>query len=252
MACVLLGRLGGVKAPPGRAGDLRPSGRPRIIRAVRVVVSGACAGTRTRLHPTRGIMAIKRDFTLDAKYRQEEGVIFLSGIQALVRLPLDQHRADRRRGLNTATLISGYRGSPLGGLDLTLERNPALLREHNVVFISGLNEDLGATAIYGSQLANLFPRPKYDGVLGMWYGKGPGVDRSGDIFKHANFAGVSRYGGVLALRGADPPSHSATIPSHSRVAVYDALFPLVFPRTIHENLDLRPPGLEHPRYSRPR
>src|SRR5207249_4215974 len=149
-------------------------------------------------------MTITRDFALDAKYRREEGLIFLSGIQALVRLPLDQHRADRRRGLNTATLISGYRGSPLGGLDLTLERNPDLLREHNVVFISGLNEDLGATAIYGSQLANLFPRPRYDGVLGMWYGKGPGVDRTGDIFKHANFAGVARHGGVLALGGADP------------------------------------------------
>src|SRR5260370_17197477 len=91
MACVLLGRLGGVKAPPGRAGDLRPSGRPRIIRAVRVVVSGACAGTRTRLHPTRGIMAIKRDFTLDATYRQEEGVIFLSGIQAPLTPPLAHH-----------------------------------------------------------------------------------------------------------------------------------------------------------------
>src|SRR2546426_912875 len=101
-------------------------------------------------------MAIHDDFTLDDKYRLDEGTIFLSGIQALVRLPLDQHRADARRGVRTATLISGYRGSPLGGLDLTLERNPDLLREHNVVFISGLNEDLGATAIYGSQLANLF------------------------------------------------------------------------------------------------
>jgi len=194
-------------------------------------------------------MTIKRDFTLDAKYRQEEGVIFLSGIQALVRLPLDQHRADRRRGLNTATLISGYRGSPLGGLDLTLERNPDLLREHNVVFISGLNEDLGATAIYGSQLANLFPRPKYDGVLGMWYGKGPGVDRSGDIFKHANFAGVSRYGGVLALGGDDPLSKSSTIPSHSEVAFYDALFPVIFPGTIQEILDLGRLGFELSRYS---
>src|SRR5260370_380924 len=249
MACVLLGRLGGVKAPPGRAGDLRPSGRPRIIRAVRGVVSGVCAGTRTRLHPTRGIMAIKRDFTLDAKYGQEEGVISLSGIQALVRLPLDQPRADRRRGLNTATLISGYRGSPLGGLDLTLERNPDLLREHNVVFISGLNEDLGATAIYGSQLANLFPRPKYDGVLGMSYGKGPGVDRSGDIFKHANFAGVSRYGGVLALGGDDPLSKSSTIPSHSGGAFYDALFPVIFPGTIQEILDLGRLGFELSRYS---
>ncbi|MBI4628947.1 MAG: hypothetical protein HY729_09570 [Candidatus Rokubacteria bacterium] len=104
-------------------------------------------------------MATTSDFTLDAKYRREAGTILLSGIQALVRLPLDQHRADRRRGLNTATLISGYRGSPLGGLDLTLERNPELLREHQVVFISGVNEDLGATAIYGSQLVNLFPQP---------------------------------------------------------------------------------------------
>src|SRR3989338_5818416 len=103
-------------------------------------------------------MAITRDYTLDAKFRQEEGVIFLSGIQALVRLPLDQHRADKRRGLNTATLISGYRGSPLGGLDLTLERNPDLLREHQDGFLSGVNEDLGATAVFGSQPAHPFPR----------------------------------------------------------------------------------------------
>src|SRR3989442_1297318 len=194
-------------------------------------------------------MAIKRDFTLDAKYRQEEGLILLSGIQALVRLPLDQHRADKRRGLNTATLISGYRGSPLGGLDLTLERNPALLREHNVVFLSGVNEDLGATAVYGSQLANLFPQPKYDGVLGMWYGKGPGVDRTGDIFKHANFAGVSKNGGVLALGGDDPLSKSSTIPSHSEVAFYDALFPVLYPGSAQEILDLGRLGFELSRYS---
>ena len=194
-------------------------------------------------------MATKRDFTLDAKFRQEEGLVLLSGIQALVRLPLDQHRADKRRGLNTATLISGYRGSPLGGLDLTLERNPALLREHNVVFISGVNEDLGATAVYGSQLANLFPQPKYDGVLGMWYGKGPGVDRTGDIFKHANFAGVSRNGGVLALGGDDPLSKSSTIPSHSEVAFYDALFPVLFPGSAQEILDLGRLGFELSRYS---
>src|SRR5437667_11981434 len=108
-------------------------------------------------------MTLRQNFSLDAKYRQEEGLIFLSGIQALVRLPLDQHRADRRRGLNTATLISGYPGSPLGGFDLTLKRNAGLLREHQVVFIPGVNEDLGATAVFGSQLANLFPNPRYDG-----------------------------------------------------------------------------------------
>src|SRR3989454_4741168 len=196
-----------------------------------------------------GTMTVRQDFSLDAKYRQEEGLVFLSGIQALVRLPLDQHRADKRRGLHTATLISGYRGSPLGGFDLTLERNPDLLREHHVVFISGLNEDLGATAIYGSQLANLFPRPKYDGVVGMWYGKGPGVDRTGDIFKHANFAGVGRYGGVLALGGDDPLSKSSTIPSHSEVAFYDALFPVLFPGTVQEILDLGRLGFELSRYT---
>ncbi|TMQ23100.1 MAG: indolepyruvate ferredoxin oxidoreductase family protein [Candidatus Rokuibacteriota bacterium] len=194
-------------------------------------------------------MPITREFSLDAKYRQEHGVVFLSGIQALVRLPLDQHRADRRRGLDTATLISGYRGSPLGGFDLTLERNQPLLREHNVVFISGLNEDLGATAVFGSQLANVFPQPKYDGVLGMWYGKGPGVDRTGDIFKHANFAGIGKHGGVLALGGDDPLSKSSTLPTHSEVAFYDALFPVLFPGSVQEILDLGRLGFELSRYS---
>src|SRR3989449_180097 len=194
-------------------------------------------------------MASHDDFTLDAKYRLEEGTIFLSGIQALVRLPLDQHRADTRRRVRTATLISGYRGSPLGGLDLTLERNPKLLAEHDVVFISGLNEDLGATAIYGAQLANMFPRPKYDGVLGMWYGKGPGVDRTGDIFKHANYAGIGRWGGVLALAGDDPLSKSSTLPTHSEVAFYDAFFPTLFPGTVQEILDLGRYGFEMSRYS---
>ncbi|HXU91593.1 MAG TPA: indolepyruvate ferredoxin oxidoreductase family protein [Methylomirabilota bacterium] len=188
-------------------------------------------------------------FSLDAKYRQQDGTIFLSGIQALVRLPLDQHRADQRRGIRTATLISGYRGSPLGGLDLTLERNPTLLAEHNVVFISGVNEDLGATAIYGAQLANMFPKPKYDGVLGMWYGKGPGVDRTGDIFKHANYAGLGRYGGVLALGGDDPLSKSSTLPTHSEVAFYDAFMPTLFPGSVQEILDLGRYGFEMSRYS---
>ena len=194
-------------------------------------------------------MITTRDFTLEAKYRTEEGTIFLSGIQALVRLPVEQHLADQRRGLNTATLISGYRGSPLGGFDQALERNAALLRDHHVVFVSGVNEDLGATAVYGSQLANLFPRPKYDGVLGMWYGKSPGVDRSGDIFKHANYAGVGRHGGVLALGGDDPLSKSSTLPSHSEVAFYDALMPVLFPGSVQEILDLGRLGFELSRYS---
>jgi indolepyruvate ferredoxin oxidoreductase len=194
-------------------------------------------------------MAIRHDFSLDAKYRQEEGVVFLSGIQALVRLPIDQHRADARRGLRTATLVSGYRGSPLGGLDVTIERNRKLLADYHVQFISGVNEDLGATAVYGSQIANLVPNPKYDGVLGMWYGKGPGVDRTGDIFKHANYAGVGRNGGVLALGGDDPTAKSSTLPTHSEVAFFDALFPVLFPGTVQEVLDLGRLGFELSRYS---
>src|SRR5215468_2760355 len=183
-------------------------------------------------------MSAKPDeFSLDAKYTLERGRVYLSGIQALVRLPLDQHRADRRRGLSTATFISGYRGSPLGGLDQTLERNAKLLSDHHVVFSSGLNEDLAATAVFGSQMAGLFPNPKYDGVLGMWYGKAPGVDRSGDAFKHANYAGVGKNGGVLALAGDDPISKSSTLPSHSEVALYDALIPTIFPGTVQEILD---------------
>ncbi len=178
------------------------------------------------------------EFSLEAKYTQERGRIYLSGIQALVRLPLDQHRADRRRGLNTATFISGYRGSPLGGFDQTLERHARLMAEHHVVFSSGLNEDLGATAVFGSQMVGLFPRPKYDGVLGMWYGKAPGVDRTGDVFKHANYAGVGRNGGVLALAGDDPLSKSSTLPTHSEVALYDALMPTIFPGNVQEILDL--------------
>ena len=189
------------------------------------------------------------DFTLDAKYRLQQGVVFLSGIQALVRLPLDQRRADQRRGLNTATLISGYPGSPLGGFDLTLKRNAELLREHHVVFIPGVNEDLGATAVFGSQMANLFPNPKYDGVLGIWFGKGPGVDRAGDVFKHANFTGVGRYGGVLALGGDDPLSKSSTLPTHTEVTFYDANFPILYPGTVQEILDLGRVGFELSRYS---
>ena len=138
-------------------------------------------------------MGGRTDFSLMDKYLQEQGQIYLSGIQALVRLPMDQHRADRHAGLRTATFITGYRGSPLGGLDLTLERLPDLLKDYHIHFVSGVNEDLAATAVFGSQMVGLFPGAKYDGVLGIWYGKAPGVDRSGDVFKHGNAAGTSRH-----------------------------------------------------------
>ncbi|MFQ5409299.1 MAG: 2-oxoacid ferredoxin oxidoreductase, partial [Anaerolineales bacterium] len=188
-------------------------------------------------------------FSLDSKYLQEEGTIILSGIQALVRLPLDQHRADARKGLRTATFISGYRGSPLGSIDLTLQRSQKLLRDHEVVFVPGVNEDLGATAVFGSQIANLLPQPKYDGVLGMWYGKGPGVDRSGDAFRHANFTGVGRHGGVLALAGDDPIAKSSTVPSQSEIALYDMHMPTLYPGNIQEVIDYGRLGFELSRYS---
>ncbi len=194
-------------------------------------------------------MQTQQTYTLDAKYTQAEGTILLSGVQALVRLPLDQRRADAQRGLNTAGLISGYRGSPLAGLDLLLKRNEQLFSEQHIRFIPGVNEDLGATMIFGSQIANLFPRPKYDGVIGMWYGKAPGVDRSGDIFKHANFAGVGRYGGVLAVAGDDAVSKSSTLPSQSEAALYDALMPILMPGNIQDVLDFGRLGFELSRFS---
>ncbi|MFT5196301.1 MAG: indolepyruvate ferredoxin oxidoreductase, partial [Candidatus Promineifilaceae bacterium] len=188
-------------------------------------------------------------FSLENKYTQAEGTIILSGLQALIRIPIDQYKADRAAGLNTATFISGYRGSPLGGYDLLLQQQKELLDAHEIVFIPGVNEDLAATAVLGSQIANLLPQPKYDGVLGIWYGKGPGVDRSGDIFKHAQTTGVGKYGGVLALAGDDPTAKSSTIPSHSEVALYDAQMPVLYPGNVQEVIEYGRIGLEMSRYS---
>ncbi len=185
--------------------------------------------------PLHGAMA---DFSLGEKYDRESGIIYLSGIQALVRLPLDQHRADQRQGLHTGTFISGYRGSPLGGIDSELDRNRERMQAHHVVHQPGLNEELAATAIFGSQLTTTVADTRYDGVLGIWYGKGPGVDRTGDVFRHANLAGVSPTGGVLALAGDDPSCKSSTIPSASESALADAMMPTLYPGNVQEVLDL--------------
>jgi len=156
---------------------------------------------------------------------------------------------DKRRGLDTATIISGYPGSPLGGFDLNVQRNAALLAEHNVRFIQGLNEELGGTIVFGGQLASAFPRPKHDGVLGMWYGKAPGVDRTGDLFRHANFAGVGPHGGVLAIAGDDPMAKSSTFPTGSEACFADLMLPVLFPGNVQEVLDLGRLGFELSRYS---
>jgi indolepyruvate ferredoxin oxidoreductase len=187
--------------------------------------------------------------SLDDKFTREAGPVVLSGVQALLRVLLDQQRADRRAGRRTAGFVSGYRGSPLGTLDFLLARHRKLLDRHDITFVPGVNEELGATAVFGSQLANLYPHPKFDGVFGMWYGKGPGVDRSGDAFKHANLAGVGAVGGVLAVAGDDPASKSSTLPSASEVALYDAQMPVLFPADAQDVLDLGLLGYALSRYS---
>lgn len=150
--------------------------------------------------------------SLDQKYTQGSGHVFMTGIQALVRLPMAQIRRDRAQGLNTSAFISGYRGSPLGGYDQQLMAAKAHLAQYDVKFQPGVNEDLAATAIWGSQQLNLSPGAKKDGVVGIWYGKGPGVDRCGDVFRHGNAAGSAKHGGVLCLAGDDHGAKSSTVP----------------------------------------
>jgi indolepyruvate ferredoxin oxidoreductase len=179
-----------------------------------------------------------RDISLDDKYLLEEGRILLTGVQGLVRLPLDQHRADLRRGLMTGTMISGYQGSPLGGLDKELTRNRKLAEGHHVRHVPGLNEELGATSAWGSQLAGQLPGSKYDGVLAMWYGKAPGLDRAADSLRHGNFVGVPRTGGALAVVGDDPGCKSSTIPSASEAMFASLQMPVFFPGSVQEVLDL--------------
>jgi indolepyruvate ferredoxin oxidoreductase len=174
---------------------------------------------------------------LDDKFRIERGTVYLTGIQALVRLPMDQMRRDRLSGLNTATFISGYEGSPLGGYDLALGRVQPLLDEHHIHFAPGVNEDLAATSVLGSQIFHVLGQSKYDGVVGIWYGKGPGVDRSGDIFRHANLAGTGRNCAALVLGGDDHISKSSTIPHQSDLSFYNFGMPVLYPGNIQEVLD---------------
>ena len=186
---------------------------------------------------------------LDDKYRLDAKRIYLSGIQALVRLPLLQRERDRLQNLNTAGFISGYRGSPLGMYDHALWRAKSFLQAHDVAFVPGLNEDLAATAVWGSQQVGLFPGAKVDGVFGIWYGKGPGVDRSVDALKHANSAGSSRHGGVLALAGDDHGCQSSTLAHQSEQVFAAALMPILNPATLQDYLDLGLYGFALSRYS---
>src|SRR5438477_1502176 len=187
--------------------------------------------------------------SLDQKYTQGSGHVFLTGIQALVRLPMAQIRRDRANGLNTAGLVSGYRGSPLGGYDQQLFAARKHLEQYNIKFQPGVNEDLAATAIWGSQQLNLSPGARHDGVVGIWYGKGPGVDRCGDVFRHGNAAGSAKNGGVLCLAGDDHGAKSSTVPHQSDHAFISALMPYLYPSSIHEMIEVGLLGIAMSRYS---
>ncbi|MCX7177840.1 MAG: indolepyruvate ferredoxin oxidoreductase family protein [Proteobacteria bacterium] len=186
---------------------------------------------------------------LDDKYRLQQGRVFLSGVQALTRLPLLQRQRDLAAGLNTAGYVSGYRGSPLGGLDSSLEAAASFLRDGQISFHPGVNEDLAATAIWGTQQLHLFPQPKYDGVFAMWYGKGPGVDRCGDVFKHANYAGTAKHGGVLLVAGDDHSARSSAIAHQSEHSFSACGIPVLAPAGLQEYLDLGLHGWAMSRYS---
>ena len=196
--------------------------------------------------------AIRRalaEVTLDDKWTLERGRAYMSGTQALIRLAMLQRQRDQMQGLNTAGFITGYRGSPLGSVDQTAWKAARHLERHHIKFQPGLNEDLAATSVWGTQQVNMYAGAKYDGVFSMWYGKGPGVDRCGDVFKHANAAGTSPRGGVLALAGDDHGAKSSTLPHQSDHIFKACMMPVLYPATVQEYLDLGLHGFAMSRYA---
>jgi len=189
------------------------------------------------------------EVSLADKFTLSSGRVYLTAVQALVRLPLEQIRRDRAAGHNTGGFISGYRGSPLGGYDEALWRAEKLLTEHNIHFQPGLNEEIAATSVWGAQQVGLFPGATVDGVFGIWYGKGPGVDRSIDALKHANLAGTSALGGALALAGDDHGCVSSTLPHQSEYELIGAMLPVLAPATVQDYLEMGLAGFAMSRYS---
>src|SRR6187401_2774427 len=206
------------------------------------------SGVRHRIAGfTRRSMPL-RSVSLNDKYDLNQSHVFVTGYQALIRACLMQKERDRRAGLNTAGYVTGYRGSPLGGLDQQFMRAGRILTAADVKFQSGINEELAATALWGSQQAELRGEGKFDGVFGMWYGKGPGVDRSGDVFRHANFAGTSKNGGVLALMGDDHTAESSTTAHQSEFHFVDVMIPILNPAGVQEIIDYALYGWAMSRY----
>ena len=186
---------------------------------------------------------------LDDKYSLDQGRVFLTGVQALTRLTMLQHQRDVAAGLNTAGYVSGYRGSPLGGLDTAMHAAAAYLQAENISFHPGVNEELAATAIWGTQQLHLFPKPQCEGIFSMWYGKGPGVDRCGDVFKHANYAGTSKHGGVLVIAGDDHSARSSAVAHQSEHVFSASAIPVLAPAGLQDYLDLGLHGWAMSRYS---
>src|SRR4051812_27381961 len=177
------------------------------------------------------------EISLDDKWTLERGRAFMTGTQALVRLPMMQRERDLKEGLNTAGYITGYRGSPVTSIDMTSMKAKKHLDAHHVKFHPGMNEDLAATAVWGTQQTNLFKDAKYDGVFAMWYGKGPGVDRCGDVFKHANNAGSAQHGGVLVLAGDDHAAKSSSTAHQSDHILNACGIPVLYPSSVQEYID---------------
>src|SRR4051794_13232397 len=187
--------------------------------------------------------------SLNDVFELSKSRVFASGTQAIVRLLLMQKERDRLAGLNTAGLITGYRGSPLGGVDQQMHRAKSVFDPNDIKFVPGLNEDLAATAIWGAQQAEIRGEGKYDGVFAIWYGKGPGVDRCGDVFRHANLAGTSKYGGVLALMGDDHTAESSTTAHQSEFHLVDVMMPILSPAGVQEFIDYGLYGWAMSRYA---
>src|SRR5690606_26078729 len=240
------------RGDPGREGRQRqrplPGSGQRFV-PFRLNTETRCrAGPAARRHARAGPLHIKRTTPeeeipmsskqdLTRQFTAEEGIIHIGGIEALVRLTMDQIRFDRRRGLNNAMFISGYRGSPVGMLDANFIKQQKLLMQHNIQFVDGLNEDLAATAVWGTQMLHTVGNQKFDGVVGTWYGKAPGVDRSGDVLKHANYTGTLKNGGVLAIFGDDPSCKSSSLPSQSEAMFYHVGIPSLYPANVQDILD---------------
>jgi indolepyruvate ferredoxin oxidoreductase len=198
---------------------------------------------------TSGQRLLADDISLDDKFTLQRGRAFITGTQAFIRLAMMQRQRDLAAGLNTAGFITGYRGSPLGNVDMTAMKAKKHLDAHHVKFHPGMNEDLAATSVWGTQQANLFPGAKYDGVFGLWYGKGPGVDRCGDVFKHANMAGTSPHGGVLVLAGDDHAAKSSTTAHQSEHILKACGIPVLYPSSVQEYLDYGLHGWAMSRYT---